>query len=154
MWADLQSITSLLTPIEDFQIRYIQIPEDLTHFANVLAGLFGDSPEATQVRRYYTIIRQYYATNQPMRLYLGEQSGQVVATGTLFIDKAIAGIYDIATRPEWRYKGYGTAMFRHLVQEARQQGVTQAVLQASPNALGIYERTGFTKVGVVSVYEN
>ena len=78
----------------------------------------------------------------------------VVATGCLFIGSDTVGTYDIVTRTEYRHQGISSAMFGYLVHEAQCQDHRYAVLQASPDGLGIYERAGFTTVRLVHTFEN
>src|SRR5215813_10590755 len=89
-----------------------------------------------------------------MRHYLGIYHDEVVATGTLFIGSETAGIYDIATRVEYRHRGIGSAMFAHLLKEAEDSHHRYAVLQASEDGIGIYLKAGFMPVGNVHIFEN
>ena len=72
----------------------------------------------------------------------------VLKKGALFLTD-VAGIYDVATRPEYRRRGFGSALFKHLVNEAKQAKYESAVLVASAEGAGIYERAGFQKDCVV-----
>nr|WP_258074381.1 GNAT family N-acetyltransferase [Brevibacillus laterosporus] len=42
-----------------------------------------------------------------------------------------------ATRSEYRGKGFGSAMFNFLVEEAKKQKIPLCVLQASPDGINI-----------------
>ncbi|GAB3995056.1 GNAT family N-acetyltransferase [Spirosoma daeguense] len=154
MWADLTNVAPADTSLPDFHIRYVKTPDDYAHFADVLADLFGNLPEATQIRTYHQLISHAHKPEQPIRLYIGECAGQIVSTGTLFVDGDVAGIYDIATRPTSRGKGFGSVMFGYLLREANRLNARQVVLQASPDGLRIYQRAGFLDVGLVHVFEN
>ncbi|QHV96910.1 GNAT family N-acetyltransferase [Spirosoma endbachense] len=153
MWLNLR--TRPINPASNnpLLIRGIQSPDEYDQFADVIAELFGDSPEADQIRQYYQLISRVHVPTQPMRFYLGEYEGKIVTTGTLFLDDESAGIYDIATRPDWRGHGFGSHMFDYLLGEAHRQSARQVVLQASADGLGIYKRAGFVEVGTVQVYD-
>jgi hypothetical protein len=45
-------------------------------------------------------------------------------------------------------------MFAHLIETAKSFGSRYAVLQASPDGIGIYRRAGFMSVGTVHTFEN
>jgi GNAT superfamily N-acetyltransferase len=152
MWLNLR--TRLINPTNNtpLLIRSVQSPDDYGQFADVIAELFGDSPEADQIRHYYQLISRTHLPNKPMHFYLGEYKGTIVTTGMLFLDGESAGIYDIATRPDWRGHGFGSHMFDYLLAEAHRQRAWQVVLQASTDGLGIYKRAGFVEVGTVQVF--
>lgn len=154
MWLNLQT-TPIVKPVpQSLLIRSVQTPDDYEQFADVITELFGDSAEADQIRLYHQNSSKVHTANQPMKLYIGIAEDKVVATGTLFLDGCLAGIYDIATRPDWRGWGFGSQMFHYLLWLAQQHSATQAVLQASTDGLGIYKRAGFTEVGLVQVFGN
>src|SRR5581483_1855394 len=75
--------------------------------------------------------------------YLLLSNDEPIATGTLLMDGAVAGIYNVATLPSARGHGFGSAMSTHILREARQRGATMAVLQSSVAGLGMYRRLGF-----------
>ncbi|MCK8490268.1 GNAT family N-acetyltransferase [Spirosoma sp. RP8] len=154
MWLNLRTRSIKQPCPSDLLIRPVQAPADYDQFAYVLADLFGDSPEADQIRLHYQQVSQLHLPDQPIQLYIGEYNGQVVATGTLFVTDESAGIYDIATRPAWRKRGFGSRMFERLLWEANQQSASQVVLQASADGLTIYKHAGFSEVGTVQVWGN
>ncbi len=155
MYADLQQLTPDIADIPGFKIKLVTAPEELGAFASVLAELFEPLDEAKQVRKYYKTIASYYkGIGSRLQFYIGAHNQAVVSTGALFFNADFVGIYDIATRDDQRGQGFGTFMFHWLVNEAKRQGAKQAVLQASPDGLGIYKRAGFREVGTVGVFEN
>jgi len=89
-----------------------------------------------------------------MHYYLGTLHHTVVATGMLFVGSETVGIYDVATCDAYRRRGIGSAMFQHLLEDARTCNRRFCVLQASEDGLGIYVKAGFRPVGAVHVFEN
>ena len=67
--------------------------------------------------------------------YHSEGSGPDVVVGG-----NIAGIYYVATLPNQRGKGYGTAMMQHLLSRAKQKDYRLAGLEASSEGINIYNR--------------
>jgi ribosomal protein S18 acetylase RimI-like enzyme len=101
------------------------------------------------------VLAQYPVDRFPaLRSYTGTYHGKVAAIGCLFIGHDTIGIYDIVTREEFRGVGIGSAMFAHLIETAKSFGSRYAVLQASPDGIGIYRRAGFMSVGTVHTFEN
>jgi ribosomal protein S18 acetylase RimI-like enzyme len=58
----------------------------------------------------------------------------------------------VATDPDHRRRGLGTRVMRRLLADARGRGARTASLQASPDGLPLYERLGFTRVGLLAAH--
>lgn len=146
------------SPIESsqgFEIQSARSRPQVELFGSILAELFGSSSESRHVYGYYRRIAEQGLESFPrLGLFLGFHRGTAVSTGALFLDGRHAGIYDLATRQAYRRRGFGTALFRHLLRRAVESGCSRGILQASPDGLEIYRRAGFRPVGEVHVFEN
>ncbi|OFD93580.1 hypothetical protein BWGOE13_26910 [Bacillus mycoides] len=155
MVADLKIIHPIIDIPVGFTIQNATSPEQIQQFGETLAALFGTSAEGTHVQAYYNQISSLDLWNSDdMKLYLGLYKGEVVSVGSLVCTKDSVGIYDIATKEEMRGKGFGSTMFNFLLQEAKQLKNTYCVLQASPDGINIYKKSGFQAVGQMTVFEN
>ncbi len=155
MVADLTEAAFNVARPTGLVIQQAERASELQQFGSLIARLFGDSDEAPQVAAYFTGLSQQPLRQFPaMRHYIGTVQGETVATGTLFIGSETVGIYDITTQVNYRQRGIGSAMFAHLLHEARAYSRRYAVLQASPDGIGIYRKAGFMAVGEVRVLEN
>lgn len=155
MYANLDALDPGTDCPADFRIKEITSREEADQFGAVLASLFGESEEGVNVRAFYRKISALpLQEHSPMKLYIGLYREQPVSTGTLMFTDDSVGIYDIATLAEFRGRGFGSAMFRFLIGEARKGKPRLCVLQASPDGIGIYKRAGFEPVCEVTVYEN
>jgi ribosomal protein S18 acetylase RimI-like enzyme len=130
-----------------FSIKCCVSVDDYYAFGAVLSSIFDPIDESVKAF-YQKIGDSSRSACQEMVYYIGYHEGIPVTTGALFLTD-VAGIYDVATRPEYRRRGFGSALFRHLVNEAKQAKYESAVLVASAEGAGIYERTGFQKDCVV-----
>jgi ribosomal protein S18 acetylase RimI-like enzyme len=76
---------------------------------------------------------------------IGYVAGEPVATSLLATtsDVRLAGVYSVATRPSHRGRGFGTALTRAALLEARASGYDTAVLEPSPMGAPMYRRMGF-----------
>ncbi|WP_261553957.1 GNAT family N-acetyltransferase [Frankia tisae] len=57
------------------------------------------------------------------------------------------GIYTVGTAPAWRRRGLVTALLRHVLAVAEQDGARTATLQSTPMARALYAALGFLPVG-------
>jgi GNAT superfamily N-acetyltransferase len=83
----------------------------------------------------------------PWVRFLGRLHGRPVGSSGLILAAGLAGIINVATVPDARGRGVGTAMTFAAVREARARGYRVAVLGASDMAVTLYERLGFHRVG-------
>ncbi|MFV1452746.1 GNAT family N-acetyltransferase [Bacillus mycoides] len=155
MVAELKTIHPRINMPVGFTIQKASSSGQIKKFGETLANLFGTSEEGKNVQAYYNQISSLNLWNSDnMKLYLGLYKGEVVSVGSLVCTKDSVGIYDIATKEEMRGKGFGSTMFNFLLQEAKQLKNTYCVLQASPDGINIYKKSGFQALGQMTVFEN
>jgi predicted acetyltransferase len=75
--------------------------------------------------------------------YVGYLNGQPVTAGLGWQTGRTIGVYNIATIPTARRRGFGEAMTARVVDDGAAAGCDVAVLQASSMGRPIYERIGF-----------
>jgi ribosomal protein S18 acetylase RimI-like enzyme len=80
-----------------------------------------------------------------LRGYLGSVDGRPVATAMSMRTGQTLGVYSVATLPDARGRGYGTALTWATLADA-DPGVEAVVLQASELGRPVYERMGFRLV--------
>lgn len=71
-------------------------------------------------------------------------NGEAIGTGRLLPDGHVGRM---AVLPEWRGKGVGTALLSHLIEDAREQGMNQLVVNAQTSAHDFYRRFDFEAEG-------
>ncbi len=85
--------------------------------------------------------------------YVGYVDGEPVSTAAIVMGGGAMGVYNVGTLPGHQRRGYGEAVMRYALEEARREhGVQRALLQSTPAGLRLYERMGFRAVTRVSVY--
>jgi GNAT superfamily N-acetyltransferase len=79
-------------------------------------------------------------------VYAGYTDGEPVTAGLGVRTGRTIGVYNIATVPAARGRGYGAAMTMRVVDDGAAAGCDIAILQASDMGKPIYERLGFRTV--------
>jgi ribosomal protein S18 acetylase RimI-like enzyme len=87
--------------------------------------------------------------------YVGYWDGEPVSTAAAILGGGAIGIYNVATLPGWQRRGFGEAVMRHALEEARRQhGIEHSVLQSTPAGYRLYERMGYRPVASIAVYSS
>ncbi|HKS69656.1 MAG TPA: GNAT family N-acetyltransferase [Ktedonobacterales bacterium] len=102
-------------------------------------------PDAVHELLHALHTRHGFSPNPQLRFYLGTLDGAPVATSLLFVGAGVAGIYCVATLPQARGRGFGTAMTVAPLRAARDAGLAIGVLQSSQMGYAIYRRLGFVE---------
>lgn len=87
-----------------------------------------------------------------LTLYLGLAAERPVTTALTFRTEESVGIFNVATPPEERGRGYGAAVTSRAVVDGLSAGARTAWLQASGMGFGIYERLGFETVSTAELW--
>ena len=116
-------------------------PEDHRVHASLAAAGFEVEEE-----HFHRLVTPELARVQGLRSYLGEVDGQAVSTGAGFTRGKWVGVFNIATPPSHRRRGYGAAVTMRAVRDGTRHGARRAWLQASPAGRPVYEQLGFETV--------
>lgn len=85
--------------------------------------------------------------------YVGYVNGEPVSTAATVMGGGVAGVYNVATMPGHRGVGYGEAVMRHALEQARREhGPTRSILQSTPQGFELYQRMGYRTVTSVAVF--
>lgn len=142
MAVDLLALSEDLPPPPSLRIEHVGDGDTLRRWVHAVAVSF-EHPESVANALLEIHARAGVGQRLPWRLYLGLLGGQPVAASRLFLAAGVAGISHVATIPEARRQGIGTAMTLVPLREARGMGYRIAVLHAAPGGLGVYRRLGF-----------
>jgi ribosomal protein S18 acetylase RimI-like enzyme len=87
--------------------------------------------------------------------YVGYHKGEPVSTAATVIGAGAIGVYNVGTLPGYQRRGFGEAIMRHALEEARREhGISRTILQSSPQGLRLYQRMGYRTVTKVAVYSS
>jgi len=128
-------------PARDAEIVAVTDEDGLRAHRDVLARGFGVPPQLVD-----QLIHPSLVSHGWIRAFVVYVNGEP-ASASAFIDAGgVAGIYNVATVPEFRRRGLGEAATWAAVEEAARRGHTLITLQASEMGFPIYERMGFRVV--------
>jgi GNAT superfamily N-acetyltransferase len=81
---------------------------------------------------------------------LVREAGRVLSVGMTFEQDDTAGVYLVATHPDARRRGLGARVMEGLHAGALARGRAAAVLQSTPEGVGMYQRLGYRSLGTWS----
>jgi len=93
-----------------------------------------------------------YQEGAPLEMYIGYVDDVAVATGMLFFEAGVAGIYYLATHPNYRRKGYGSTMMHALMARSKELDYPYAILYATEEGKALYKHMGFKECCVFKEY--
>jgi len=140
MAVDLNSFPETPAVRDGLEIRIVEDESVMRTWAHVFTLGYGMPPD------WESMIFDVWSKiglDFPVQNYLGYLDGQPVSTSTVFYSAGVAGIYDVATLPEARGRGLGSALTLAPLLDARQAGYRIGVLQSSEMGFGVYKRMGF-----------
>ncbi len=151
MALDIQSLRAAPPSVSGLTIREVASTEDLRAWYTVNIEGFGYTEQTGRV--YYEAYANLgCGAGRPWHHFIGWLGNRPVAIASLLLHAGVAGIYGIATIPEARRRGIGSAITLHALHAARANGYGVATL--SPTAMGrnIYQRIGFQEVCKMQFY--
>jgi len=152
MAADLAALTPSGPPPDGLRIARVRTGAELRLFAELLVGAL-DPPDVELARYYELAEAALLEPDSPQWLYLGYLGDAAVATGQLTVGGGVVGLYNVFTGPAHRGRGFGSALTLRPLVDAREHGHRTAILQATPDGAGIYERLGFRAFGAIAEYK-
>lgn len=127
--------------------------EELPQLVALLGILFSQESEfAPDDARQARALEKILSDETVGRVYVAREAGAVVAMATLLytVSTAEGGLAalleDVIVRPDHRGRGIGSALLRHVVAEARKQGVLRLTLLTDAQnhrAQRLYAKLGF-----------
>ncbi len=132
---------SLKGPPSELEIRQVSNLDELLSWARTNSLGFGDNPN----------FLDSYARPESLEMrgishYVGTFSGKHVATSLSCVSNGVGGVYAVATIPEFRGRGFGSAMTGFAVKEGFSKGCDLATLQSGSMGTPVYLRMGFRYV--------
>jgi GNAT superfamily N-acetyltransferase len=123
--------------------KQVTTPEQLAVYATSIAANW--TPADQNVNEYFKRVADHILNpKNNIVLTAHYENGNPVSVIEMFpTDRATIGLYGLATLAAYRGKGIGTALMTYSLNLAKELGYTYAILQASEDGIGIYQKLGF-----------
>jgi len=115
----------------------------------VTLGLF-NHPES-EADHFYELMHSAKICGR-LDFFLGRYEGRPATSSASFLSDGVAGIYFVATLPEFRRKGLGRSITLAPLRKARDIGAHGAILQASALGEPVYRRLGFQRYSTMGQF--
>jgi ribosomal protein S18 acetylase RimI-like enzyme len=127
--------------VDDLEVVRVETADGLAQALAVAATGFGAPPDL-----FAPIYMLEVAALDGIAYYLGRVDGRDVSTSTGYTLGDTVGIFNVATPPEHRGRGYGAALTAQAALAGFANGVELAWLGSSAMGLSVYRRLGFREV--------
>lgn len=121
----------------ELAIRRLEATESRLH-AEIAGEAFDAPPEV-----FTSIVNEATFALPELRAYAGDINGLPVCTAIAARVQDSVGVFNVATAPEHRGRGYGAAVTARAIADS---GAAWSWLQSSELGYGVYERLGFRTV--------
>jgi ribosomal protein S18 acetylase RimI-like enzyme len=133
---------------QDVQVLRVETADGLAQALAVGAAAFGISPELLA-----SVYALEVAELDGLRYYLARVEGRDVATAAGYTIGEGVTIFNVATLPEHRGKGYGSAVTASAARDGFGDGAQFAALQSTKMGESVYKHLGFREVETYVRYQ-
>ncbi len=152
MAIDLAAVSAGWTPPGDLSIKRVADGDTMRAWVDVQARCDGGAHERIkEVRVQYASLRGFDRDDH-QQTYLAWYQGKPVGCSILHLAAGVAGVYQVATLPETRHRGFGRAMTVHAMLEGKARGCDVGVLHATPAGKDLYRSIGFVERPPVKLF--
>jgi GNAT superfamily N-acetyltransferase len=151
MAADLRSLNERWPAIPGLNVELVADAEALGEWGYVRQLAFGTSQAVADAYvGWHASVG--LGPHVPLRNYVGRLGGEAVAACSMLLTAGSAGIHHVATVPEMRGRGIGTAIVLTALRDARAAGHHVGVLGATEAMGSFYRRLGFDDYCTIELY--
>jgi ribosomal protein S18 acetylase RimI-like enzyme len=130
-----------VVPGPELEVTRVRDAAGLAVAGTVAAAGFEVPPDL-----FAAFFTSHVAAMPGLSIYVAHAQGRPVSTATAWVGDGGIGIFSVATPPEHRGRGYGSAITARAVEAGFASGADLAWLQASPLGEPVYRAMGFRQV--------
>lgn len=138
----LPEIPTIPPPPDGLRIEIVDDDAGLETFRDLGARGFEMPREIIDV-----VVTESMLADPSMVLVVGRVDGVPVSCAIVVVTETTAGVYNVATPPEHRRRGYGAALTWAAVDQGARLGCDHSVLQASELGAPVYRQMGYRDLG-------
>jgi GNAT superfamily N-acetyltransferase len=151
MAIELQTLDEAFSSLTSLTIERIHDAETLRTWLRVMT-VGSEIPEEGLALLLELVSKHCFTGDPSVHYYLGLLEDKPVATSLLYLGGGVAGIYNVATLPEVRHQGIGSALTVAPLLQARTWGYRIGTLQSTPMGLHLYHRLRFREYCTFHAY--
>jgi ribosomal protein S18 acetylase RimI-like enzyme len=151
MIADLTKLAEDYPWPAGLSVQIVSDVEALHNWVKIVARSY-NQPRRIARSLFELYSAQAFGPHRPFRLFVGSSESHPVAAALLLSGIHSSGIYNVGTLPKARRHGFGAALTRHAMLEARALGYPIAALVSTAMGVGIYQRLGFEECCLLELY--
>jgi ribosomal protein S18 acetylase RimI-like enzyme len=151
MAIDLESLDGSLSSPASLTIERVQDEETLRTWLRIMT-VGSDIPDEGLTLLLELVSKHGFNNVPTVHYYLGILDDKPVATSMLYLGGGVAGIYNVATLPEARRQGIGSALTVAPLLQARALGYRIGTLQSTSMGLNLYRHLGFREYCTFHAY--
>jgi GNAT superfamily N-acetyltransferase len=152
MSADLNNVIFEDKISRRIRISFVNNKDDLRVWEDT--SFYGFEMPSRNREQYGVFISSFFSEEtSPQRLFIAYLDEKPAATSLLFVNDATAGIYYVSTIPSYRNKGCGLAITFAAMRAAKELGLDEVILQATPMGAPIYHKAGFRHICQADIYK-
>jgi GNAT superfamily N-acetyltransferase len=145
-----EGIQAPVRKLPELEMRLVETAETLNDFRAIGSTCFH-----VPIAWFGEVFNEEVMARGTFACWVGYRDGVPVATAATVASENATGIYNVATAPEHRRRGYGEAITRHAIDAALHEGDPgRLVLQSTSLGQRVYLRMGFEPIARVLVYSS
>jgi GNAT superfamily N-acetyltransferase len=149
MALDLNTVNRKPAGLAGLEIRFVDDPASMKIWSRILFNSF-KFPDS--IEKAFLDLAANRHPRASWRRYIALLKGEPVATSELFLGAGTAGIYYVATEPDFRRRGIGSAITLAPLLDALETGFRTAILKATKKGFNIYRQIGFEEYCRLGLY--
>lgn len=127
---------------DGLEARLVRDPTDVAVFRDLAARGFDMPADIGDI-----LVPDSLVDDPAIAMVIGWSGETPVSCALTSITGSTAGIYNVATPPEFRRRGYGAAVTWAAIEEGARRGCDHSILQASDMGAPVYRAMGFVDIG-------
>ncbi len=129
--------------VSHIEVKTLIDPNRLSEWIKPMQDAFVIDPLSAQY--CVNVFKENFNDKRIKHFYVEEQ-GNIIGTGTLFIENNVSGFYNLAVVPSWRNQKVASALKWHRLKVSQELGASFAILQSSNMGRELDMRLGFKPV--------